>query len=83
MVHNGISILGPVNVPSSVPYHASQMYSSNLVSFLTLMINKGELKINREDEIIRESLVTQGGDVVNARVSERLGLAPIRAGEGR
>ncbi len=47
------------------------------------MVNKGELKINREDEIIRETLVTQGGEVVHARVSEKLGLAPVRAGEGR
>ena len=83
VVHNGISILGPLNLPSTVPYHASQMYASNLVSFLKLMVNKGELKINREDEIIRETLVTQGGEVVHARVSEKLGLAPVRAGEGR
>ena len=83
VLHNGISILGPLNLPSTVPYHASQMYASNVVSFLKLMINKGELKLNREDEIIRETLVTEGGDVVHARVSERLGLAPVRAGEGR
>ena len=83
VMHNGISILGPMNLPSTVPYHASQMYGSNLVSFLKLMITKGELKINREDEIIRETLVTHGGEVVNARVSERLGLAPVKAGEGR
>jgi H+-translocating NAD(P) transhydrogenase subunit alpha len=83
VVHNGISILGPLNIPSTIPNHASQMYGSNLVSFLKLMVNKGELKINREDEIIRETLVTQGGEVVNASVSEKLGLAPVRAGEGR
>ena len=46
-------------------------------------VPKGELKINREDEIIRETLVTDKGEVVNARVSEKLGLAPVRAGEGR
>jgi H+-translocating NAD(P) transhydrogenase subunit alpha len=83
VVHNGISILGPLNIPSTIPYHASQMYGSNVVSFLKLMVNKGELKINRDDEIIRETLVTHGGEVVNARVSEKLGLAPVRAGEGR
>ena len=83
VVHNGISILGPLNIPSTIPNHASQMYGSNLVSFLKLMVIKGELKVNREDEIIRETLVTQGGEVVHARVSEKLGLAPVRAGEGR
>jgi NAD(P) transhydrogenase subunit alpha len=82
-VHNGVSILGPLNLPSTVPYHASQMYSSNVVSFLKLMVKNGELTLNREDEIIRETLVTTGGEVVQARVIERLGLAPVRAGEGR
>lgn len=83
IVHQGISILGPLNLPSTVPYHASQMYGANITSFLKLMIKKGELTVDREDEIIRETLVTQGGEVVNARVAERLGLAPVRAGEGR
>jgi NAD(P) transhydrogenase subunit alpha len=56
------------------------MYASNVVSFLKLMVTKGELTVNREDEIIRETLVTHGGEVVNARVSEKLGLAPVKAG---
>lgn len=83
IVHNGVNILGPLNLASTVPYHASQMYSSNVVSLLKLMVKNGELTINREDEIIRETLVTSGKEVVNARVIERLGLAPVRAGEGR
>ena len=83
VVHNGVSILGPLNLPSTIPYHASQMYGSNVAAFLKLMINKGELNINREDEIIRETLVTQGGEVVHARVIEKLGFAPVRAGEAR
>ncbi len=83
VLHNGVSILGPLNLPSTVPYHASQMYSSNVVSFLKLLVKNGELNINREDEIIRETLVTSGGEVVNTRVMERLGLAPVQAGEGR
>ena len=83
VVHQGISIMGPVNLASTIPYHASQMYASNVTSFLKLMVKKGELVVDREDEIIRETLVTSGGEVVNARVAERLGLAPARAGEGR
>ncbi len=83
VVHQGISILGPVNIPSTIPYHASQMYSANITAFLKIMVKKGELVVDREDEIIRETLVTSGGEVVNARVAERLGLAPVRAGEGR
>jgi len=74
VLHQGISILGPLNLPSSAPYHASQMYGSNIASFLKLMVAKGELTINREDEIIRETLVTHGREVVNPRVAELLGL---------
>jgi proton-translocating NAD(P)+ transhydrogenase subunit alpha len=80
VVHNGVTILGPLNIPSTIPYHASQMYSSNVVSFLKIMVKNGELNINREDEIIRETLVTSGKEVVNKRVIERLGLAPVSSG---
>ena len=84
VMHQGITILGPLNVPSTIPYHASQMYASNIVSFLKLMVQKGEFKLNREDEIIRETLVTYGNEVVRARVGEPMGLSPVApAGEGR
>jgi len=84
VVHQGISILGPLNVPSTIPYHASQMYATNILSFLKLMVQKGEFKLNREDEIIRETLVTYGNEVVQARVIEAFGLSPVApAGEGR
>ena len=84
VVHQGITILGPLNIPSTIPYHASQMYASNVVSFLKLMVQKGEFKLNREDEIIRETLVTHGREIVHARVGEALGLTPVApAGEGR
>jgi len=85
VMHQGITILGPLNVPSTIPYHASQMYAANIVAFLKLMVQKGgEFKMNREDEIIRETLVTHGGEVVQARVVEALGLSPVtQAGEGR
>jgi NAD(P) transhydrogenase subunit alpha len=75
VVHQGISILGPLNIASAVPFHASQMYGSNVASFLKLMVKNGELTMNRDDEIIRETLVTHGGEVVNPRVNELMGLA--------
>ena len=76
VMHQGISILGPLNIPSAAPYHASQMYGSNIAAFLKLMINKtGELTVNRDDEIIRETLVTHGHQVVHPRVTELLGMA--------
>jgi len=81
--HNGVQILGPLNLPSSAPFHASQMYSSNLVSLLKLMIGKeGAFKLNREDEIIREALVTHGGEIVSSRVNEVL-TPPVPAGGRR
>ena len=83
VVHQGITILGPVNLPATIPYHASQMYASNVTAFLKLMLKDGALTLNREDEIIRETLVTHGNEVVHARVGEALGLTPAPAGEGR
>ena len=82
IVHHGINVMGPLNLPSTIPYHASQMYASNLVALLKLMVNKGELNMNREDEIIRETLVTFGKEVVNPRVSEALGLTPVKQAGG-
>lgn len=81
VVHQGISILGPLNLASSAPFHASQMYSSNVASFLKLMLAKdGTLNINRDDEIIRETLVTYGNEVVHPRVSELLSPAAPATG---
>lgn len=70
----GVKVIGPVNVPSSVPYHASQMYAKNIANLLLLMVKDEELNIDLEDEILKESLVTDGGNVVNDRVKESLSL---------
>jgi H+-translocating NAD(P) transhydrogenase subunit alpha len=82
VMHRGISILGPLNLASTIPYHASQMYASNVTAFLKLMVQKGELSVNREDEIIRETLVTHGKEVVQQRVAEALGLTPVKQAGG-
>jgi NAD(P) transhydrogenase subunit alpha len=70
VVHHGISIAGPVNLPSRAPFHASQMYATNIVNLLKLMLKDGVLKIDLEDEIIRETLVTHEGKLVNPRVAQ-------------
>ena len=62
--------MGPLNVPSMVPYHASQMYSSNISAFIKLLFEKGSLNIDREDEIIRETLVAHESKIVHPRVLE-------------
>ena len=69
-----VTILGPVNLPASVPYHASQMYSKNMQTFLAHLVKKGQMELNLEDEITRDTMVTRDGDVVNPRVRELLGL---------
>ncbi len=71
--HNGVTILGPSNPPALVPYHASQMYSKNITTFLAHLLGKNgatepALPINTDDEITRETLLTRGGSVVHARL---------------
>ncbi len=75
--HNGVTILGPSNLPATVPYHASQMFAKNLVTFVLHIFKKGELKIDRKDEIVSGTLVMQGGEIIHPKVRERLGLPPL------
>ena len=66
---NDVTILGPTNLPSTVPYHASQMYAKNITTFLKhLMTKDGGLAWDLADEITKETLVTHKGDVVQERV---------------
>jgi NAD(P) transhydrogenase subunit alpha len=74
VVEHDVTILGYINLASTVPYHASQMYARNVVSFLIHLTKDRKIEINTEDEITRETLVTQGGEVVNARVREFFSL---------
>ena len=73
VVHQGVTILGPLNIPAAVPYHASQMYAKNLSTFLLHLTRDGELVLDAEDEITAGTLVTRDGDVVHPRVREALG----------
>jgi len=70
IVESGVTIMGPVNVASAIPYHASQMYSRNIATFARYLLASGEPKIDLEDEITRETLVTHAGEIVNSRVRE-------------
>jgi NAD(P) transhydrogenase subunit alpha len=70
----GVRVLGPVNLPSTIPYHASQMYARNVATFLNYLLKEGQPKWNRADEIVRETLVTHEGEVVHPRVREAMGL---------
>ncbi len=67
---NGVTIIGWFNLASTVPYHASQMYARNLTAFLVHLVKDGKLQLNTADEIIRDTLLTHSGEVVNARLRE-------------
>jgi NAD(P) transhydrogenase subunit alpha len=71
--HNGITILGPLNIPADVPYHASQMYSKNITTFLLHLVKEGELVVDLDDEITKGTLITRDGAVVHERVLEAQG----------
>lgn len=75
VIDNGVHILGPVNIPSSVPYHASMMYARNLATLLKHLTKDGKLNIDMNDEITRETLVASGGKVVHPKVQALLGGA--------
>ena len=78
---HGVTIIGAINLASSVPYHASQMYARNLTTYLTYLVKDGKIQLNLQDEIVRETLITNGGDVVNNRVREFFKL-PVLAPAG-
>ena len=74
VLHHGVTILGPTNLPSTVAYHASQMYSKNITTLLLHLTTDGTLDLNLEDEITAGTLVSHDGHVVHPRVQEALGV---------
>ena len=79
VVEHGVTIIGAFNLASAVPYHASQMYAKNVTAFLLNLVKDGKLQIDEADEIHRETLLTRGGEIVNARVREFFGLPALAA----
>ncbi|HYU14912.1 MAG TPA: Re/Si-specific NAD(P)(+) transhydrogenase subunit alpha [Candidatus Acidoferrum sp.] len=79
VVEHGVTIVGPLNLPSSVPYHASQMYAKNLATFLEHLVDKeSKLVVDTADEITAGTLLCQSGEVVHSRLRELLGM-PARS----
>lgn len=70
----GVTVIGPLNLPSTAPHDASQMYARNLSTFLALFVKQGQADLDVEDEVVQDTLVTRGGEVVHPRVRELLGL---------
>ena len=73
----GVTILGPLNLPADIPFDASQMYARNVSAFLDHVLDEGELTLDRDDEILHGALVAHGGQVVHPRVREQLGLSEL------
>jgi H+-translocating NAD(P) transhydrogenase subunit alpha len=77
VIKHGVTIVGAINLANGVPYHASMMYARNITAFLTYLIKDQKLNLNLEDEIVRETLLTHGGEIVQARVREFLKLPTL------
>jgi NAD(P) transhydrogenase subunit alpha len=70
VVKHGVTIIGSVNVANGVAFHASQVYAKNLTTFLLNLVKDGKVRAETEDDIIRDTLLTRGGEIVNQRVRE-------------
>ncbi|MGA9415856.1 MAG: NAD(P)(+) transhydrogenase (Re/Si-specific) subunit alpha, partial [Terriglobales bacterium] len=77
VVKHGVTIIGTINLANGVPYHASMMYARNVTAFLTHLIKDQKLTLNLEDEIMRETLLTRGGEIVQARIREFFSLPAL------
>jgi NAD(P) transhydrogenase subunit alpha len=84
IIHKGVTIIGETNFASLAPYHASQMFSSNAITFLKHLIGFLPLTNEVTDDIVTDTLITHGGEVTNSRVREALGLPvaePVPSGK--
>lgn len=72
VIHKGVKIIGPANLPSTMPQHASQMYSRNVGSFIDLLLDNDSLKVDLEDSIIKESMITYENQVVDEKTLEAI-----------
>ena len=70
--HNGVVILGQLNLPSTMPVHASQMYARNIQNLLELLIKGGAFDPDYEDEIVKGTVITRGGEVLHEMTKQRL-----------
>ena len=77
-VKDGVTIIGLINVASTVPYHASQLYARNITAFLLHLIKEGKLQLNMDDQIVRDTVVTRAGEVVNSRLREFYSLPALQ-----
>ena len=77
VVKHGVTIIGPINLASGVPYHASMMYARNITAFLTYVIKEQKLNLNLGDQIVSDTLLTHAGEIVQGRIREFLTLPAL------
>ena len=82
VTQHGVTIVGPVNIPSTIPFHASQMYAKNISTMLLNMVKEGKLELNMEDEITRDTMVCRDGEIVNPAMREGASATPAATGSG-
>jgi H+-translocating NAD(P) transhydrogenase subunit alpha len=82
VVENGVTVIGRINLASTVPYHASQMYARNITAFLQYLVHDGKLQLKLDDEIVRSTLLTRDGEIVNERVREFFSLPALATAGG-
>lgn len=68
--HNGVKVIGPLNLTSSLAYHASKLYSKNILSLLSILIDEGKLTMNFDDEIILNTTITHAGEIIAPMLKE-------------
>ncbi len=79
VLRHGVTIISPLNLPASMPIHASQKYAKNLLNLLNHLVKKGELDLNFEDDIISSTCVTHGGEIRNQRVKDAIAQLSVTA----
>jgi NAD(P) transhydrogenase subunit alpha len=77
-VAHGVTLIGEYNLAATVPYHASQMYARNITAFLLNLVKEGKVELNLKDEILRDTLLTHDGEIVNAKVREFFSLPALQ-----
>jgi NAD(P) transhydrogenase subunit alpha len=77
VLHGGVKVLGPVNLPATLPYHASEMYSRNLFNFLKPALPKGELVVDWKDEVFAGAVLTHQGEIKHEATRKSLEAVEI------
>ena len=77
IVYQGVTIIGPINLPSSTPVHASQLYAKNITALMQLVVKDKALNVNFADDIVDAACITHNGEIRNQRIKDALQAVPV------